>query len=505
VKFKGSDFRVRIKLDNTWDFIPGERSTSAKVNNEQVDTTDKDGVPWRGLSACGIRSGEITVSGIVRDDSTKRIFNSLMSSVMTGTLVELKIPTEPYEMMQGLFLVTSLERTGEYNGAEVYSASFASGNANDGLMKIGTAAWRIATWNTTAGSSDADQFQLPLLASGSYDFIVDWGDGNQDAITVWNQTETLHTYAVAGEYEIQIIGRCHGIRFNNGGDRNKLIVIRSWGASFRVSDEGIPLVGAGVFYGCQFLNVLATDNLVTTNISDMLAFFKGCSSLDNVPSILTWDLSLVPDIASMFFGCANFNQDITALNVSKMENLSFVFSSAEIFNQPVGAWDVSSCIYFNGTFQNAYAFNQPLNAWNIADGSGGMSLMFRYAIAFNQPLDTWDVSKVPNMNNMFDNAWSFKQNLGAWDVRSLTTATNFLRGADINAPDSATSRANYDALLVGWTGWSAGAPGAKGLALQSGVQFHGGNSKYTAASDAAAARAWLVATKGWTITDGGAF
>ena len=40
------------------------------------------------------------------------------------------------------------------------------------------------------------------------------------------------------------------------------------------------------------------------------------------------------------------------------------------------------------------------------------------------------------------------------------------------------------------------------LSLQSGVSFHGGNSKYNPA--AAIARAYLVSNFGWTITDGGA-
>jgi len=40
------------------------------------------------------------------------------------------------------------------------------------------------------------------------------------------------------------------------------------------------------------------------------------------------------------------------------------------------------------------------------------------------------------------------------------------------------------------------------LPLQSGINFHGGNSKYNPA--AAIARAYLVSNFGWTITDGGA-
>jgi len=52
--------------------------------------------------------------------------------------------------------------------------------------------------------------------------------------------------------------------------------------------------------------------------------------------------------------------------------------------------------------------------------------------------------------------------------------------------------ANYDSLLVGWSSQN----------VKSNVFFHAGNSKYSAGAPAAA-RAVLVNTKAWTITDGG--
>jgi hypothetical protein len=60
------------------------------------------------------------------------------------------------------------------------------------------------TWYVKDGAgysvSAANQIQLPLISTGNYNFVVDWGDGNTDTITVWNQAETLHTYATEGQY-----------------------------------------------------------------------------------------------------------------------------------------------------------------------------------------------------------------------------------------------------------------------------------------------------------------
>jgi len=55
------------------------------------------------------------------------------------------------------------------------------------------------------------------------------------------------------------------------------------------------------------------------------------------------------------------------------------------------------------------------------------------------------------------------------------------------------STSNYDSLLIGWSALTN---------LQSDLTFDGGNSKFSAA--AKSARDYLIATKNWAITDGGA-
>jgi radical SAM protein with 4Fe4S-binding SPASM domain len=77
---------------------------------------------------------------------------------------------------------------------------------------------------TSGGSSLANQIQLPLEISGTYNFTVDWGDGSPiDTITVWNDPLTLHTYGLAGTYTITITGQIEGFVFANTGDKNKLL------------------------------------------------------------------------------------------------------------------------------------------------------------------------------------------------------------------------------------------------------------------------------------------
>ena len=89
-------------------------------------------------------------------------------------------------------------------------------------------------------SSASNQYTLPTVWGGNYNFTVDWGDGSSNAITSWDQAEVTHTYATGGVYEISITGQFEGINFyrhvgsdGTGGtghvDCRKLLNVYSWG------------------------------------------------------------------------------------------------------------------------------------------------------------------------------------------------------------------------------------------------------------------------------------
>lgn len=247
-----------------------------------------------------------------------------------------------------------------------------------------------SVWETNrSGRGGNNQIRLPLESSGTYNFIVNWGDGTNSSITSWNQAERTHTYASEGVYTINITGIINGWCFNHEGEliikEEKLLEIEQWG-DLRLGNSG------GYFWGCTYLNITASDSLDLTGTTNFAHAFRACRTLDKPKCMSDWDVSSVTNMYEMFAGAHAFNLNISSWDVSNVTNMKSMFNGAEVFNQDIGDWDVSS----------------------VTD----MTAMFYAAEDFNQDIGSWDVSSVEHMNYMFDGV-------------TLSTA-------------------NYDSLLIGW-------------------------------------------------------
>ena len=239
----------------------------------------------------------------------------------------------------------------------------------------------------------------------------------------------------------------------------------------------------------MFLNATAFNQPLGSwnviSVTDMSIMFSGASSF-NQP-IGSWNVSNVTNMYAMFLNATAFNQNIGNWDVSRVTNMGFLLSGATIFNQPIESWNVSSVTNMNGMFYVATAFNQNIGAWNVSNVTN-MSGMFDQAIIFNQPIGSWNVSNVTNMSGMFQTATAFNQNIGSWDVSNVTSMIGMFQNTGL-------STANYDALLIGWSTISQNE-----IPLKPNVTFSGGYSKYC---NVATARASIISTYGWTITDAG--
>jgi surface protein len=286
----------------------------------------------------------------------------------------------------------------------------------------------VDTTKLSAGSSLVDQFQLPTVLGGYYDFDVDWGDGNTDVINTWNDVNTLHTYTGVGTYQIIINGQFSGWTFNNSGDRAKVLEVKQWGI-LELGDS------PGHFYGCVNLDLSGTTDVIDlSTTTTFLQSFRNCTSITTINNAEFWDVSTITDMTETFRNATSFNHPIGSWDVSNVTTTIRMFQTAFDFNQDISGWDVSNLVNASNMFTSATSFNQPLNSWNVSNITN-MSGMFGSTLLFNQPLSGWNVSNVTNMSNMFSNTAVFNQDISTWDVSNVTTMLSmFATATSFNQP-----------------------------------------------------------------------
>lgn len=364
----------------------------------------------------------------------------------------------------------------------------------------------ISIWNTSLMKNS--QFPgnkiivLPLVPWGSYNFLVQWGDGLNNTITSWNQFQVTHIYSSPGTYTVNITGTIKGWDFGSLLDFPALITrISQWGS--------LQFNSSQAFLQATNLVITANDTPNLSTTYSMASAFGYCTSLGNSGNFNSWNVSTITSMQGMFVD-SNFNGNISSWDVSHVTNMNGMFYKDPFFNQAIGDWNVSSVTDMSKMFLTIIpgSFNQPLNKWDVSHVTD-MNAMFVGQSHFNQPLDTWDVSSVTNMYDMFYEASAFNQPLDSWNVSHVTNMDSmFFDAKSFNQPlglwdishvtdlfaiflYDTLSVQNYNNLLLGWSK----------LSLNKGLTFDAGYSTYS--YTAANARQILISTFNWIITDGG--
>jgi len=216
------------------------------------------------------------------------------------------------------------------------------------------------------GTSNNDQFTMPLVSDGTYDFNIDWGDNTSDHITAYNQAEVTHTYAGgAGTYTVKVYGTLKGWRFNNGADKDKMLDISKWG-TFNFGNNN------SVFFGCTNLTISASDALDMSGAKDAntwYRFFRGCSALTTVPNMTTIfnGVAGVSNTVEMFYRCSNYNQDNNGFDMSSVTTSLAMYLGTTAYDQNFAGWDITSMtnlnIFMNNTSISTANYDATLVAW----------------------------------------------------------------------------------------------------------------------------------------------
>ncbi len=296
------------------------------------------------------------------------------------------------------------------------------------------------------GTSGDTEFTIPTYSLYLYDYTVDWGDSTTDTAVTEDIT---HTYSAPGTYTIRISGLFPAIRFNDEGDKDKILSVDQWGTNGWRSFSG-------AFRGASNLTLTATDTpdmssvfsmasafhnapLVNSNldgwdVANVVSFsstFEGASAFD--VDISGWDVSSATNMRSMFRS-SGFNQDISGWDVANVTSMSSMFFGNTVFDQPIGAWGTktSKVTTFSNMFFGASSFNQPIGAWDTGAATS-MQSMFRAASLFDQDLSSWNTGNVTAMGLMFMQS-SFNHDVSAWDVTNVGDMSFMFRETPFDQP-----------------------------------------------------------------------
>ena len=126
----GKDLLVKVDMNGAglFETIAGLRATRVSFNAESVDVTSLESQGgWRELLAgAGVRSANISGSGIFRDAATDERARQLF---FDGVTPEFQVIIPDFGIVQGPFQVTALEYAGSHNGEATYELSMASAGA----------------------------------------------------------------------------------------------------------------------------------------------------------------------------------------------------------------------------------------------------------------------------------------------------------------------------------------------------------------------------------------
>lgn len=126
----GKDLLLKLDLtgDGTFETVAGLRATRISFNAETVDVTSLESAGgWRELlGGAGVKSASISGSGVFRDANTDERARQIF---FDGEVPNFQVIVPDFGVVEGAFMITSIEYAGSHNGEATYEMSLASAGA----------------------------------------------------------------------------------------------------------------------------------------------------------------------------------------------------------------------------------------------------------------------------------------------------------------------------------------------------------------------------------------
>lgn len=126
----GKDLLIKLDLTGAGAFetIAGLRATRISFNAETVDVTSLESQGgWRELlGGAGVRSAAISGSGVFRDAATDERARQIF---FDGEAPDFQVIIPDFGIVEGPFMIASIDYAGSHNGETTYELSLASAGA----------------------------------------------------------------------------------------------------------------------------------------------------------------------------------------------------------------------------------------------------------------------------------------------------------------------------------------------------------------------------------------
>lgn len=123
----GKDLLIKLDMTNTGVFetIAGLRATRLSFNAESVDVTSLESTGgWRELlGGAGVKSAAISGSGVFKDATTDERARQIF---FDNEVPNFQVIVPDFGVVEGAFMITSIEYAGSHNGEATYELSMAS-------------------------------------------------------------------------------------------------------------------------------------------------------------------------------------------------------------------------------------------------------------------------------------------------------------------------------------------------------------------------------------------
>ncbi len=288
-------------------------------------------------------------------------------------------------------------------------------------------------------------FSIPCLDVGTYDAVVDWGDGSTSTITSFDDLDLTHTYGATQEYTVEVTGTLPSISFLLTPNENSDFLVRV----LQLGTMGW-LSFNGAFRGQTNLVEFRSGITDTSNVTDMFRMFQGNTSIpEGFFNISTLDTSSVTDMGFMFSGFATSVSnalDLTMFDTSNVTNMSFMFEgvsqglnlssfdtsnvtnmsrmfslSTSLVSLNITNFDTSSVVDMGWMFSGCTSLSS-LNVSNF-DTTNVVQMQGMFNNMYSLPtlnLSSFNTANVQNMTAMFSNSLFTSLNLSTFNVSSVT-------------------------------------------------------------------------------------